>query len=208
MGPGTASPGLASVLVAVLLGACAGQEEDAVATRVAPGGDRTAGAEQSLGVDTVTWPGDLAGADALLRALPETVGGESTDVPVPPPEEQVTSVAASFGERGLVRVVDGSSTGSAYGDLAAGFALMFGCERGTYAGTAPGPHEVYGGPDVTAEPPPAPVWFSCTTAGAEGDSDFTGRVVGWTSNGTGWTVVGEDDEMAEAIVVALRDAAP
>jgi hypothetical protein len=57
---------------------------------------------------------------------------------------------------------------------------------------------------VTKKPLTKPVWFSCPINGAEGDDNFTGQAVGWTSKKTAWLVVAKDTTAAAAIVTALR----
>jgi len=52
-----------------------------------------------------------------------------------------------------------------------------------------------------------PVWFSCEIDGAEGDDNFTGYAVGWTSKHLAWLVVGPDKETTRTAVEALHRAA-
>jgi hypothetical protein len=52
-----------------------------------------------------------------------------------------------------------------------------------------------------------PAWFSCEVDGAEGDEDFTGYAVGWTSGSTAWLVVAEDRQAARALITELGRAA-
>jgi hypothetical protein len=51
------------------------------------------------------------------------------------------------------------------------------------------------------------VWFSCRVDGAEGDDEFSGYAVGWTSKKTAWLVVAQDQNATRGFVTALRDAA-
>lgn len=90
--------------------------------------------------------------------------------------------------------------------LAAGFGLGHACAENTYRGTLPS-HDDFPGPGVTEKPLTKRVWFSCRIDGAEGDEDFTGQAVGWTSKKTAWLVVGRDKRVVRELVTALHRAA-
>jgi hypothetical protein len=90
--------------------------------------------------------------------------------------------------------------------LSAAFGLVFACTKDSYRGTAPRPSYPQGGPAVTKKPLSSDVWFSCTVDGAEGDEQFTGQAVGWTSKKTAWLVVADSPSTARDLVDALARA--
>jgi hypothetical protein len=59
---------------------------------------------------------------------------------------------------------------------------------------------------VTKKPLSTDVWFSCIIDGAEGDDNFTGQAVGWTSKKTAWLVVADTQTTARNLVQALARA--
>ncbi len=97
--------------------------------------------------------------------------------------------------------------------LAAMFGLLFGCEKGSYVGTAPqlrgegeqaGPTLVQGGsPNVNDEL----WWFACPVAGAEGDPTFRGFAIGWASGDIAWLTISPDKTVARRLIAALVEAA-
>ena len=226
--PGGGTPGsllrpVAVVAAALALVGCAPGGDDRVTARTGATPPAAAGAADragspdasgaggsgspSLGVDSVAWPRDLDGAGRLLASLPPVLAGQERELYLPPPEEDVDLVGASYGDSASLTVageltVEGASSPA----LPAMFGLMYGCAEGSYAGTAPGPAEPGGGPDIAAASPPGPVWFSCTVDGAEGDEDFAGHALGWTSGATSWLVVARDPEGLRALVAAAQEA--
>ena len=95
---------------------------------------------------------------------------------------------------------------SANNQLSAAFGLVFGCTKDSYRGTAPRPSYPQGAPGVTKKPLSSDVWFSCTIDGVEGDDNFTGQAVGWTSKKTAWLVVADSQRTARELVEALARA--
>jgi hypothetical protein len=87
---------------------------------------------------------------------------------------------------------------TAHALLASQFGLVFGCAEKSYRGTIK-PREGGGGPDF--DPPKGksasePAWFSCKIVVAEGDDNFKGHAVGWTSKKAAWLVIAEDEKSA------------
>jgi hypothetical protein len=95
---------------------------------------------------------------------------------------------------------------SANNRLSAGFGLVFGCTKDSFRGTAPKPSYPQGGPGVTKKPVTTDIWFSCTIDGAEGDDNFTGQALGWTSKKTAWLVIADSQTTARDLVQALARA--
>ena len=172
----------------------------------------------SYGVERERWPGSAAAARTLLTRLPRELfgetravhGGEGGD------EEGGASATASYGEAASVRVAEEYVTkDTPSGEpeplraaqlLAAGFGLVYACAEGSYEGTAPRPAYPGGGPGPAKGPVTEPVWFSCRVDGAEGEEDFTGSALGWTSGRTAWLVVTSGEGDTRTLVRALQDA--
>jgi hypothetical protein len=174
----------------------------------------TAAAGTSFGVDRTTWPTTLPGARVVLNALPDTLVGQPRKLATDARDTKQAS--AEYGNRDSITVggeyvTDDTPTGErvlfhANNILAASFGLGYACADGSYRGTAP-KHDDFDGPAPTASRLPAPVWFSCPVDAAEGEDDFSGYAVGWTSGRTAWLVIARDATAAEALVGALTRAA-
>jgi hypothetical protein len=152
--------------------------------------------------------------DLIDRMPDELEGGERDGVGRAGAEADVDDAWAglsySEGRTSLV-VSDGrfegvpASESDAQAKLAAMFGLVFGCEGDTYEGSIDLQGDGPGLGDVDAG---TPAWFACRIDGAEGDDDFTGHAVGWTSTtDIAWLVVGDDELSVRAMVEAMREAA-
>lgn len=171
-------------------------------TQTAPG----ASADESMGVDAVQWPGDLANAKKLFARMPNELAG----MPGRQPKFYGPSAGIVYGpmQDGAMAWVMG--TDKQVKDPTSVLAVMFGlglaCKKGTYAGTAP-PSRWGGGPDMDREhqydPGKGAWWFSCTIDGAEGDPQYTGHAVGWVSGDLGWLTTSPDKKTARALTKAL-----
>lgn len=227
------SAALAGALVALLVG-CGATETAAPADPVAttpgtsasptaqdPRGDASGSSPRrdtsgpSFGVDRVAWPADAKGASKLLNALPQTFRGETLQAYYAPAEEGFgASAGAQYGSVNSINVFDEyvtSDTGSGKPELfraeqllAASFGLGYACAEGKYRGTI----ELFGGesePDLDGSKRSSkPGWFSCRIDGAEGDEDFKGYAVGWTSKKAAWLVIAEDEKAARALIASLE----
>jgi hypothetical protein len=172
----------------------------------------------SFGVDGRRWPGTLDAARSLLSAMPKELGGTRRHLYYTPGDavEPSRDAGVVYGSVGSLAVyeeyrttdtVDGKpEMASANNQLSAAFGLVFACTKGSYRGTAPRPSYPQGGPGVTNKPLTTDVWFSCTIDGAEGQDDFTGQAVGWTSRKTAWLVIADSQPTARTIVKALARA--
>ena len=174
----------------------------------------------SFGVDKVSWPADTEGALKLLNALPQTFRGESLEVfslPIDEEEEEGeeygASASAQYGDDNAISVTDEyTTTDTESGEpelftaeqlLAASFGLVFACAERSYRGTIE-PLEGGQGPGYDAPARSSGTnWFSCRIDGAEGDEDFTGHAVGWTSRRAAWLVIAEDEKAARTIIAGL-----
>ncbi|MCW2810073.1 MAG: hypothetical protein JWP61_531 [Friedmanniella sp.] len=176
-------------------------------------------ASGSYGVEKVAWPGTLTPARTVLSAMPRRLDGVArhsylNDGRGEDPPARDTGV--SYGSTRAVTVFEEYSSRdtpsgkrelmSANNLLSAGFGLVFACSPGSYRGTAPRPVNRYGGPGVTAKPLTKPVWFACHVAGAEGQDDFQGEAVGWTSGKLAWLVIGPSPAATQQLVTRLRAA--
>ncbi|MDQ3890118.1 MAG: hypothetical protein M3312_06150 [Actinomycetota bacterium] len=162
-----------------------------------------------MGIDTVEWPEDVEGARALFKRMPAQLAGMR--------EERLEGVenlpGVEYRGGGDSALALASGTDNEIKDarivLAAMFGLQFGCEKGTYAGTAPQMTEGGGqaGPGFTTgqadDRDERLWWFSCTVAGAEGDPKFTGHAVGWVSGDVGWLTVSSNERIAQSLIDAL-----
>lgn len=170
-----------------------------------------------MGVDRAKWPDTAKAARNLMNGLPLRLGGQIRQVDYSPAVAEIGTGAVatvSYGDEHYLTVaqeyradLDGSGTlrrFSANNLLAAEFGLVYACAKDTYAGTAPHDADSPIGPDVTAKPVKRAIWFSCTIDAAEGDDDYTGHAVGWTSKRTAWLVVAEDERSARTLVRALQ----
>ena len=169
----------------------------------------------SFGVDRVAWPATAKGASKLLNALPPTFRGETLETYYAPAEEDSgASAGAQYGQVNGISVFDEYVTSDfesgkpelfqAEDLLAASFGLVYACAEGSYRGSI----ELFGGeeePDSDAPKRSAkPGWFSCRIDGAEGDENFKGHAVGWTSKRAAWLVIAEDEKAARALIAGLE----
>jgi hypothetical protein len=150
--------------------------------------------------------------------MPRSLGGTKRKLYYTPgdADEPSRDAGVVYGRVGSVAVYEESETTdtadgkpqleSANNQLSAAFGLVFGCAEDSFRGTAPRPPYPHGGPGVTKKPLSTDVWFSCTIDGAEGDDNFTGQAVGWTSKKTAWLVVADTQTTARNLVQALARA--
>jgi hypothetical protein len=168
----------------------------------------------------VRWPRTLPGARAVLARLPTRLNGQTREtyynsgVGEDPPARdagavygKLASVAVSEEYIDHDKLDPHQAWGRAENLLSAMFGLVLGCAKGSFRGTAHRPTNPYGGPGVTDRPTTKPVWFSCKVDGAEGDDEFKGHAVGWTSGKTAWLVVAQDEQVTRAVVTELHRAA-
>lgn len=173
----------------------------------------------SFGVDRLRWPGTAARASTLLEGLPGRLGGADRNLYFSAADEEEefgAEAGVDYREYATLSVAqeylaDLSGSGklerfTARNLLAAGFGLVFSCAEGSYRGTFP-KERGDRGPGFSESSSGAPVWFSCAIDGAEGDEDFTGHAVGWTSGKTAWLVVARDRQAARALITELGRAA-
>lgn len=171
----------------------------------------------SFGVDRVRWPATAKGASELLNGLPQTFGGESLEVyyqPADTKEELGATAGAQYGDAQSITVSDEFVTSdtasgkpellSAEQLLAASFGLVFGCAKNSYRGTIEPGEGGYGPGSGPSKKSSGPRWFSCAIDVAEGDDDFTGHAVGWTSGKAAWLVIAEDATAARSLIAALE----
>jgi hypothetical protein len=171
----------------------------------------------SFGVDRVGWPATAKGAYKLFNALPQTLRGETLQVyyqPADKDEEFGATAGAQYGEATTISVSDEyitSDTESGEPELftadqllAASFGLVFGCAKKSYRGTIQ-PLEGGSGPGFGGSKRSSkPMWFSCKVDGAEGDDNFKGHAVGWTSRKAAWLVIAEDEKAARSLIAGLE----
>ncbi|SDT11015.1 hypothetical protein SAMN04488543_3056 [Friedmanniella luteola] len=168
-------------------------------------------------MDKVSWPATTQGALKLLNALPQTFRGEPLEVfssPTEEEEEYGASASAQYGDDNSISVTDEyTTTDTESGEpelftaeqlLAASFGLVFACAKRSYRGTIK-PLEGGQGPGYDSPARSSKTnWFSCRIDGAEGDDDFTGHAVGWTSKKAAWLVIAEDEKAARTIIAGLE----
>jgi hypothetical protein len=175
----------------------------------------------SFGVDRLRWPGTIDGAKRVLNAMPKSLGDtkrelyDNSGAGEDPPSRDAGVVYGRVGSAAVYEEYRTNDTAdgkpqleSANNRLSAAFGLVYACAKGSYEGTAPRPSYPGGGPGVTKKPITTPIWFSCTVHGAEGDDNFTGQAVGWTSKKTAWLVVADSETSARHLVHALALAGP
>jgi hypothetical protein len=167
-------------------------------------------------VDKVAWPATAQGALKLLSALPQTFRGEPPEVLSSPAEEEEeygASASAQYGDDNSISVGDEYTTADTESGepelltadvlLAIRLGLVFGCAKGSYRGTIE-PSEGGQGPGFESLAPSSKTrWFSCRIDVAEGEDDFSGHAVGWTSKKAAWLVIAEDEKAARALIANL-----
>ena len=172
----------------------------------------------SFGVDRVSWPATAKGASKLLNALPQTLRGETLQAHYQPADKEEgdgATASARYGEAISISVFDEyvtSDTESGEPELftadqllGARFGLVFLCAKNSYRGTIK-PREGGGGPGFDSPKGKSTAktrWFSCKIDGAEGDDNFKGHAVGWTSKKAGWLVIAEDEKAARSLIAGL-----
>lgn len=169
----------------------------------------------SFGVDKDAWPTTVAAAAPLLQALPKAFVGQPRQLYG---NDKVNAdggpyAGVSYGDDVSLTVSEeylSEDTPSGKAELltandllAAAFNMGLTCAPRTYAGTAPS-HGGGVGPAVTGKRSAKPVWFSCRIAGAEGNDNYTGQALGWTSGKTAWLIIGNNEAAVGSIVAALR----
>ena len=173
----------------------------------------------SFGVDRVPWPATAKGASKLLESLPQRLDGEQVRVHYQPADKEEgygATAEARYGRDFGISVSDEYVTSDtesgepelfpAHALLASHFGLVFGCAQKSYRGTIK-PREGGGGPGF--DPPKGKSasktgWFSCKIVVAEGDDNFKGHAVGWTSKKAAWLVIAEDENSARALISGLE----
>jgi hypothetical protein len=172
----------------------------------------------SFGVDRTMWPATAKSAYKLLNSLPQSLHGEALDVSYEPADKEEgfgASAEASYGEAISISVFDEYVTRDTESRepelfavdklLAADFGLVYGCAKGSYRGTikrsgdGPGFQSAKGKSASASQP----MWFSCKIDGAEGNENFKGHAVGWTSKKAAWLVIAEDDKAARSLIAGL-----
>lgn len=166
---------------------------------------------KAMGIDTVEWPEDFEGARALFKRMPEELAGMRGT----PEAAETLTLEYRAGEASAV--VLGRAADEEIKDprdaLGAMFGLIFACEKGTYAGTAPqmqGEGEQAGpafrlkgeSPNLNGQL----WWFACTVAGAEGDPTFRGHAIGWASGDIAWLTVSPDERTSQSLIDAMIKA--
>ena len=171
----------------------------------------------SFGVDRVQWPATAKGAYQLMKSLPKTLGGESLKVGYQRGGEEGSGpeAFATYGNdvAGLT-VADEFMTNdtesgepelfSADDQLAASFGLVFGCVKKSYRGTIKPLHGGYGPGFGSSKKSSERMWFSCKIDGAEGDDNFKGHAVGWTSKKAAWLVIAKDEKTTRSLISGLN----
>jgi hypothetical protein len=127
---------------------------------------------------------------------PEAIAAYGDDVAgLTVAEEFMTSDATESGEPELF---------SADALLAANFGLVFACAKKSYRGTIKPNDGGYGPGFGASKKSSKPMWFSCKIDGAEGDDDFKGHAVGWTSEKAAWLVIAKDEKTARSLITGLN----
>lgn len=185
------------------------------ATLPSPAATTTPSGGTSFGVDSGSWPTSVRAAAPTMRNLPRALAGqprqlygyEKADADGGPRAgvSYGDHVSLDISEEYLTKDTPSGKAEllTANDLLAASFLLGLVCDPTTYEGTAPS-HGGGVGPAVTGKKSPQPVWFSCRIAGAEGNDNYTGQALGWTSGKTAWLVVGENKTAVRSLVGALR----
>jgi hypothetical protein len=151
-----------------------------------------------------------------MDSLPKTLGGESLEVSYQQggEEESGPEATAAYGEVAGLTVAEEFMTNdpesgepklfTANDHLAAGFGLVFACAKKTYRGTIKPLRGGYGPGFDSSKRSSKPMWFSCEIEGAEGDDNFKGHAVGWTSKKAAWLVIAKDEKTARSLITGLK----
>jgi hypothetical protein len=174
---------------------------------------------RALGIDTVEWPGDQDGAQAVFDQMPDRLAGmrvkrcgwigPSTGVQYGPNNTGVTAYVMGPEEETAEEM--GEEMGGPQGTLMFMFAMGMVCVEDSYVGTAAkrgrGQEAV---PDVDTKgefgPEDGLWWFSCKFEGGE-SLTFTGHAIGWVSGDLAWLVTAPDKDTTRATVAALINGA-
>ena len=206
---------LAGVLLMLALGGCGSSGAGDAASPPSSSSESSSGDSgqqaqadpMALGIDTVQWPGDLAGAEAVFNQMPDQLAGMPAK-----PTGQFYGPAAGVhygpGSTGLTAWAMG--TDKQVKDPRAALGVMFGmglvCVKGTGVGTAPVGR--WGTPEIDS-PGGSGLddglwWFSCDF---ESESDaYKGHAIGWVSGDLAWLVTTTDRSSTQVTVSALHDA--
>ncbi len=163
---------------------------------------------EALGIDTVHWPEDLDGAQAVFDRMPEELAG----MPSERPEFYGTSAGVFYGQGATGVAAYAMGTDADLTDPVSNLAAMFGmsmvCTDGTYAGTA-AQSPSGGGPDITRRGASGTDdgmwWFSCDFEATDSEP-FTGHAIGWVSGELAWLITAPDEDTTEMTVAALSEA--
>jgi hypothetical protein len=173
---------------------------------------------KALGIDTVEWPGDQDGAQAVFDRMPDRLAGmrvrrggwvgASTGVQYGPNNTGVTAWVMGpeedMGEEMAEELADPQA------NLMVMFAMGMVCVEDSFVGTAAkrgrGQEAV---PDFDRKgefgPEDGLWWFSCKFEGGE-SLTFTGHAIGWVSGELPWLVTTPDKDTTRATVAALITA--
>jgi hypothetical protein len=170
----------------------------------------------SFGVDQVQWPATAEGAYKLMKSLPKTLGGEPLQLIFQRGGEGESGpeAIAAYGDNvaGLTVAEEFMTSDTESGEpelfsadaqLAASFGLVFACAKKSYRGTIKPLEGGYGPGYGSSKKSSKPMWFSCKIDGAEGDDNFKGHAVGWTSKKAAWLVIAKDEKTARSLISGL-----
>ena len=149
-----------------------------------------------------------------MKSLPKALGGESLEVSYQPGhEESGPEASATYGDMAGLTVAEEYTTNdtesgepellTADALLAARFGLVFGCAKNSYQGTIKPNDGGYGPGFGSPQKSWKPMWFSCQIDVAEGDDNFKGYAVGWTSKKAAWLVITKDQKTARSLIAGL-----
>jgi len=147
-----------------------------------------------------------------MNSLPKRLGGEPLKASYGAEDEFGAESVAVYGDVASLSVTEEYITRDTESGkpelftapdlLAAGFGLVYGCAKKSYQGTIkPLPGGL--GPASSKKKSSKPLWFSCRIDGAEGDEDFKGHAVGWTSKKAAWLVIAANEKLARSVVSGL-----
>lgn len=168
-----------------------------------PSGSAPSADPKALGVDSVNWPEDAAAAIALFRAMPKRLAGLPRFIEINRPGSGGDQYLGYGNRRGGVNIIAMAPFGEGPdrpdpNELVAMIGLMYKCRPSTYAGSFPVEHG-----RVVAEPGDEPGWFRCAARGSEGDPNFRGMVMGWTSRDIVWLLTADNENLARAVVAEM-----
>jgi len=151
-----------------------------------------------------------------MDSLPKTLGGETLKASYDRGGEEGFGprAIATYGDNvaGLTVAEEYMTSQSASGEpelltadtlLAANFGLVYACAKKSYRGTIKPLRGGYG-PGFGSKKSSKPMWFSCNIDAAEGDDNFKGHAVGWTSEKAAWLVIAKDEKTARSLITGLH----